>query len=274
MEQKKTRKTSGKSNPMMAIAKSKPHKKSSPKGQKKKTGSKSNFWTKSIITVLLAVFLLLVIFVFVGRKGHKGIDVSHHQGEINWTEVVKEGGVEFAYIKATDGVDYKDKQYIKNRNAARKAGIPVGPYHFFRAEKSGQQQFEFFRSVVGNDFELVPVLDLEELGGKITDRDKYRNEVKVFVRLFKAHYGYNPIVYGSHSFVKDYVYPVAQECDYWLAWYLPLVNTIRDKRRFLNSFRPGIHARMWQYSCKGNLPGIKGDVDLDECWEIEDLKVK
>ena len=74
--------------------------------------------------------------------------------------------------------------------------------------------------------------------------------------------------------MKDFVYPVAEDCEYWLAWYSPLAKAIKDKRRFLNKVRPGLHARIWQYSDKGKIKGITGNVDLDECWEIEDIKVK
>ncbi|MCF0179134.1 MAG: glycoside hydrolase family 25 protein [Bacteroidales bacterium] len=273
MEKKTAKRQTKKSNPIMATVKGKKGKTKS-KSRANKSSCKSNWRNKLIVTVLLTIFFLLIVFIFVGKKGHKGIDVSHHQGDINWASVVHEGEVEFAYIKATEGTDYKDKKYKRNRDEARAQGIPVGPYHFFRADKSGQQQFEFFSSVVDNDFDLIPVLDLEELGGKITDKDKYRNEVKVFIKLFTAHYGYKPFVYGSHSFLEDNVYPVAEDCDYWLAWYLPLANHIRDKRRFLNSLRPGLHARMWQYTDKGEIPGIVEKVDLDECWEIADIKVK
>lgn len=264
------------SNPLMAIKKGKkPAGKTKTKGRiSKKSSAKSGLRAKHLSVIFLVIFFLLVVFVFVGKKGHKGIDISHHQGDINWEQVVKEGEVEFAYIKATEGTDYRDKKYRTNRNDARKQGIPVGPYHFFRADKSGQLQFEFFSSVIGEDFDLIPVLDLEELGGKIKDKDKYRNEVKVFINLFKSHYGFTPLLYGSHSFMRDFVYPVGEDCDYWLAWYMPLADKIRDKRRFLNSVRPGLHARMWQYSEKGQIPGIKENVDLDECWELEDIRVK
>lgn len=215
-----------------------------------------------------------MVYVLTGKKGHLGIDVSHHQGKINWEQVVTNGGVEFAYIKATEGVSHVDKLYKHNLSEARKQGIPVGAYHFFRADKPGKEQFKHFRSIIGKEFDLKPVLDLEELGGKIKDKKKYREEVKAFISEFETYYGFKPIVYGSHSFMKDFVYPEATDCDYWLAWYSPFAKAIKDKRRFLKSLRPDLHARMWQYSDKGKIAGIDENVDLDECWEIEDLKIK
>lgn len=231
-------------------------------------------WHKVLYTVLVSLFIILLLIIFLGKKGHKGIDISHHQGKIDWEQVVTESDVEFVYIKATEGVSYTDKLYLHNRNQAKQHGLPVGPYHFFRADKPGGEQFLHFAEVIGNDFDLIPVLDLEELGGKITDKTKYREEVQTFISMFNARYGFNPIVYGSHSFMKDYVYPVAEDCDYWLAWYTPLAKAIRDKRRFINNARPRLHPRIWQYSDRGKISGISEYVDLDECWEIKDILVK
>ena len=238
--------------------------------QKTKKHSK---WVHWLYVVLVALFFILLAFILLGKKGHKGIDISHHQGKINWEQVVAEGKVEFAYIKATEGANYVDKLYKHNVSEARKHGVLVAPYHFFRADKPGKEQFDNFCNIIGNEFDLVPVLDLEELGGKIHDREAYRNEVKTFIELFVSHYGYKPFIYGSLSFIRDNVYPVGEDCDFWLAWYVPLSKVIRDKRRFINKMRPGLHPRVWQYTDKGKVPGIVGDVDLDECWELTDLSL-
>ena len=59
----------------------------------------------------------------------EGIDVSHWQGNINWNSV-KNDGVEFAFTKATEGVDFIDSRYVQNMNNASAAGVYIGPYHF------------------------------------------------------------------------------------------------------------------------------------------------
>lgn len=277
-----TKRAAKSSNPLLAIknsssgyAKKTARKSSSSKPKRSKKAKKFKHpYYKFFAAFFCVIFLFLVLFVVFGKKGHKGIDVSHHQGKIDWPTVVNDGGVEFAYIKATEGVNHIDKNFKKNKQGARDAGIPVGFYHFFRADKPGEKQFKNFQENIGMDFDLIPVLDLEDMGGKIKDKKKYQAEVQAFIDSFFDFYGYYPIVYGSHPFMKDNVYPVAKECDYWLAWYLSLSKVIHDKRRFLNAARPRLHARMWQYSEKGKLPGIKEFVDLDECWELEDIKVK
>src|SRR5215831_10697695 len=61
---------------------------------------------------------------------YQGIDVSHHQGHIAWTKLPRQG-VDFAYIKATEGSDHVDKRFSINWRAAHAAGVRRGAYHFF-----------------------------------------------------------------------------------------------------------------------------------------------
>ena len=68
----------------------------------------------------------------------QGIDVSHWQGNINWTSV-KNAGIKFAFAKATEGVDFVDVNFHQYMNDAMAAGVPIGPYHFARVN-SGETQ--------------------------------------------------------------------------------------------------------------------------------------
>jgi len=65
----------------------------------------------------------------------KGIDVSKWQGNIEWNEVIKDG-VKHAFIKMTEGGTDTDPQFVINWNAAKKVGIKVGAYHYFRDASS------------------------------------------------------------------------------------------------------------------------------------------
>src|SRR5690349_25115520 len=71
------------------------------------------------------------------RYPYQGIDVSHHQGHIKWAKLPSQG-VDFAYIKATEGSDHVDKRFLINWRAADRAGIDRGAYHFFGLCSSGQ----------------------------------------------------------------------------------------------------------------------------------------
>ena len=73
----------------------------------------------------------------------KGIDVSHHNGTIDW-RAVADDGVKFAYIKATEGKDFQDDRFITNCREATAAGIVCGAYHYFRLGTPGLEQAQNF----------------------------------------------------------------------------------------------------------------------------------
>ena len=101
----------------------------------------------------------------------RGIDVSHHQGVIDWGPVAAQG-IQFAFIKATEGARYKDPRFAANWAATQHAGIVRGAYHYLRPELDGRQQARHFLDVVGRleRGDLPPVLDVEEHSGlKPTD---------------------------------------------------------------------------------------------------------
>src|SRR6266851_920044 len=91
-----------------------------------------------------------------------GLDVSHHQGTIDWLAVAK-AGMRFAYAKATDGVSFVDPMFATNWTAMKAAGIPRGAYHFFRPAHALEAQVNSFvtkvKTLSGDD--LPPMLDVE-----------------------------------------------------------------------------------------------------------------
>jgi lysozyme len=94
----------------------------------------------------------------------QGIDVSHHQGPIAWQELAGQG-VSFAYIKATEGGDYKDRRFSDNWNSAKNAGIARGAYHFFTLCRAGADQARNFIDSVPVEIDaLPPAVDLEFMG--------------------------------------------------------------------------------------------------------------
>lgn len=74
--------------------------------------------------------------------------MSHYQGGIDWEDIEKQG-VEFAYIKATEGSSYVDECYESNRKKAEETGIHIGFYHFFSFESPGITQAEHYIGTVG-----------------------------------------------------------------------------------------------------------------------------
>src|SRR3954469_6537413 len=121
-----------------------------------------------------------------------GIDVSHHQDDINWDLVknmqVKNIKIGFAFIKATEGIGRVDSHFNQNWFRSKDAGLCRGAYHFFLATKSGKLQAQNFIDVVNlKRGDLPPVLDVEQTYGVPTER--LRREVKVFLQTTEQYYG-------------------------------------------------------------------------------------
>ena len=88
-----------------------------------------------------------------------GIDISHHNGKIDWGIVPS---VDFVYIKATEGATYIDPMYNVNLKGARSRKYKVGAYHYFRTSSSATKQFENFKKQVKRtDVDLIPVVDVD-----------------------------------------------------------------------------------------------------------------
>ncbi len=90
-----------------------------------------------------------------------GVDVSKYQGNVNW-DAVHEGGVKFAYIKATEGGDRIDPNFVRNWQGAKAAGLPRGAYHFVYWCRPWQDNMAWFEKNVPPERDaLPPVLDVE-----------------------------------------------------------------------------------------------------------------
>jgi lysozyme len=116
-----------------------------------------------------------------------GIDVSKYQGDIDWT-AVRASGVQFAWIKATEGGDRVDEKFAQNWAAAKAAGVPRGAYHFAYWCRSGEDQAAWFTQNVPNDPDaLPPVLDVEWNGqSKTCPRKLPREEAIAAMKIILA----------------------------------------------------------------------------------------
>jgi len=128
-----------------------------------------------------------------------GIDVSKHQGYINWAELKKNPKIKFVYIKATEGADYIDPRYQENIHNARKHGFKVGSYHFLSTKSSAVKQFQnFIKTAKREEQDLLPVIDVERL--KPWSSQQLRDSLKVFADLLEDYYGCKPLIYTSEKF--------------------------------------------------------------------------
>lgn len=132
----------------------------------------------------------------------RGVDVSHHQGNIDW-KIIAQQGIHFAYLKATEGGDFKDTKFQKNWQEAKKTGLRVGAYHFFTAKTDGNLQAEnFIHSVPLDNDMLPPVIDVEnEVVDDLIEQQKIRDRLAVLLKRVEDYYGVKPIIrFGTDPF--------------------------------------------------------------------------
>lgn len=211
--------------------------------------------------ILICFALLVISFGVFGYSGRwhpsetqfptQGIDVSHHQGNIEWS-LLKRQGVDFAYIKATEGGDHVDSAFVRNWSSADAAGIRRGAYHFFTFCRSGADQADNFIATVPLDHDaLPPAVDLEFLGncGNRPTAGEFRKELNIFLAKVEGHFGRRAIFYLTQEFDNEYRVSGGSDRPLWLR---SLV------------FEPRFGGRVWtvwQASSFRKLEGIEGRVD-------------
>ncbi|MDE7161021.1 MAG: hypothetical protein K2O24_09330 [Muribaculaceae bacterium] len=189
------------------------------------------------------------------------IDVSHHNGAIDWNTVSRQVG--YAYIKATEGYHFVDDKYAINRDEARRHGVKTGPYHYFRLNHPAREQFENFRKTVGKKLDLVPMIDLEMDNNnrdRYTPGNLYPEETAnllEFLRMVEKEYKVTPVLYvGGDQFYRIFIAPSA-ELRAYPQWRRSIGDTLK------RDFGPEDNVVIWQYNGAGRLDGIDHDVDMN-----------
>ncbi|HEY5935354.1 MAG TPA: GH25 family lysozyme [Kofleriaceae bacterium] len=184
-----------------------------------------------------------------------GIDVSHHQGLIDWTKV-KGGGVKYAFIRISDGATTRDRQFSRNWTNAKAAGVMRGAYQFFRPSQNVATQAQMMiDAIAGSSGDLPPVIDVEVDGGLAPATVASR--VKQWVDKVSAATGRTPIVYTAKYFWRDEVGNSASLAanPLWVANYTTRCPDIPSAWKAW---------QFWQTSATGRVPGIVGDVDMNK----------
>lgn len=249
------------------MPKKKTKKKSAPR---RKKGKKSNsaIWIWSLLIFGGVVVYLLLNYRSIKRtqtpseftkslpKGYNsvGLDVSHHQGEIDWDYLLKEKGydtiLDFVYCKITEGSDHIDKQWKRNREYLNNHGIPNGVYHYLNTKSEAHSQAQHFLANYSiRSIDLPPVIDVEDEGE--TD-EALRKLVDDWCKEVQQATGIKPIIYTSLSFYETKFKNQLKGYNYWLAAY-------SREPQYMNE-NEVLH---WQFSEKGRLPGIEGNVDIN-----------
>lgn len=180
----------------------------------------------------------------------RGIDVSHHQGRIDWTAVAGDD-VAFAYIKASEGGDHRDRQFQRNIAEANRLELPVGAYHFFTFCRPGSDQARnFLEAVSAGVMQLPPVVDIEFAGNcdRRPSPDELGQEIATFLDMVEGRLGLKLALYVPDDLLEAYGKALPSR---------------RLWRRSLLQEPERPDWMIWQYHPAGRVAGIEGDVDLN-----------
>lgn len=194
-------------------------------------------------------------------RSRQGIDVSAHQGAVDWQQV-RDAGIEFAMIRIgyrgySQGGIHADEYAIANLEGARAAGLDVGVYFYSQAtdiEEAAQEALYCIRFLEDYEIQMPVVFDWEYVSSDARtgnmDADTLTQCARVFCSTVEKS-GYEAMVYFNPSIGQTLLDLVElREYPFWLAMYSDVMDYP--------------HAvQMWQYTETGTVPGIQGNVDLN-----------
>lgn len=185
----------------------------------------------------------------------QGLDISHHQGDIDW-EALEQEPYQFVYIKATEGGDHKDSRFAENWKQAQAIGLVTGAYHFFTFCKTGEEQAENFIEYVPKTASMLPpAIDLEFAGNckHRPSREALLTELLEFERLVESFYGKKPIIYSTKRAYRAFLAnETLHGTHIWMRDMLKKPE-LPDGREWL----------FWQYASNARVEGFTGVVDLN-----------
>lgn len=191
---------------------------------------------------------------FAAKYNVTGVDVSHYQGEIDW-EKMEPQGIDFAFIKATEGSSHVDEQFSDNWEKAAETDLYVGAYHFFSFESPAETQAQRYVNTVGTlSGKLAPVIDIEYYGkydgsraGRRPEKEDVIRELGEMLVLLEEQYGVKPIIYTTYQVYHRYIKGEFEEYPLWIrnVYYSPNVDMDREWA-------------FWQYSDTALLEGYNG----------------
>ncbi len=218
---------------------------------------------KCILGIVIFVFVCSIqincTYALTPASGlvYQGIDVSNWQGYINYEEV-RNAGIQIVYIKASQGTNIKDAYFDINYENAKANGLHVGFYHFLTATNTEEaiKEANFFASVIsGKTPDCKLVLDYETFGG--AGRQEINSIARTFMERTEELTKKQIILYSDLSNARNtFDTSLAEDYGLWIAYYENRNNLINIETSW-NTYI-GI-----QYTDRGNVNGINGNVDRD-----------
>jgi lysozyme len=237
----------------------------------------SNKRSKKLVLQILGItaFLAIALFMYIKHKYHKphftlykifgihipdgytihGIDVSHHEGLINW-DMVKNMrtngvGIDFVFAKATEGLTIIDEQYATNMQELTKRSIIKGAYHYLKPSLDGKAQAAFFIQHANlKKGDLRPVLDIEEVNN--VSYEQIKTCVISWLNEVEKYYGIKPIIYSNAAFYNQFVQDYTTDYPLWVAHYT-ITNNPAVSHKWV----------IWQHTEDATVSGINDKVDFN-----------
>jgi lysozyme len=184
----------------------------------------------------------------------KVIDVSHHQGSIDWKKV-KADGVQGVFIKATEGGSMIDLKLSSNAVGSTEAGLKVGYYHYAHPELNAPETeaANFYRNIKQYRADFPHVLDVEG-DAALSSRMKLTDWCLKWLQEVEKLSGHKCMIYTGAYFARDHLGAALGKYPLWVAHYgqdKPLDNSTWSKWS------------VFQYADDGKVAGIAGDVDMN-----------
>lgn len=182
----------------------------------------------------------------------RGIDISHHQGNIDFDKL--KGNIDFAMVRTSYGAFYEDKKYKQNIAGLERIGVPYGLYHFSYATSvdSAKKEADGFINIIKKYNPTYPVvIDIESSSRTSNLRQDTLVDIADTICKKIEDAGYYVMIYANLDYLNNKLNDSKLDrYDKWLAEW-------KSKPSYNKPF--GI----WQYSSKGSIPGINGNVDLN-----------
>ena len=186
----------------------------------------------------------------------KGIDVSHHNGVVDWDKV-KAAGIQFAILRCGYGrksIKQIDKQFERNYRECKRVGMPVGVYHYSYAKTAEDARLEadfMLELIAGKQFEYPVIFDIEDKTQQALGKKVLTEITVAFCEKIEAA-GYYTAVYSNVDwFINKLDQSQLEAYDKWLAHWV-------TSPRWGNEF-----GGLWQYSDSGKVDGIDTAVDMN-----------
>lgn len=194
-------------------------------------------------------FMTSAPYVSMERYPVRGIDVSRHNGMMN-LDAAAADGIDFIFIKASEGEQLRDENFHINYEKAGHAGLKRGAYHFFRFDKDGIAQGQNFVKAIGhNPLELGVVIDIEESGNaKGIPHDSIMMRLADMVEYLNMR-GYRVMFYTNRDGYEDFLMNNYTDMPLWICHF--------------SSVPFDADWTFWQFDHHGKVDGIPGEVDMN-----------